>query len=128
MRDKLRNANHNKPDDETTQDQHKLFNHDNYIGKNFWGYVKNVLDKKQSSLPSFPMPDICLNYFKKALRSLNPNKLFYVPCWIPKLSDPVVNFDLQPPTTVNRNRMVWIAGKLQKGAANMSCIKGKKIT
>ncbi len=31
-------------------------------------------------------------------------------------------------TTVNRNRMVWIAGKLQSGAANMSCIKREKIT
>ena len=30
--------------------------------------------------------------------------------------------------TVNRNRMVWIAGKLQSGAANMLCIKGKKVT
>ena len=29
-------------------------------------------------------------------------------------------------TTVNRNRMAWIAGKLQSGAANMSCIKGEK--
>ena len=40
----------------------------------------------------------CLNYFKKTLCSINPNKLFHIPSWIPKLSDPILNFDLQPPT------------------------------
>jgi hypothetical protein len=93
LRDKLRNA----CQINTTQNQNKTFNHDNYISRNFWGYVKNVLNKNTCLLPCFPMSE-CLNYFKKTLCSINPNKLFCIPSWIPKLSDPIVNFDLQPPT------------------------------
>ena len=93
LRDKLRNA----CQINTTQNQNKTFNHDNYISRNFWGYVKNILNKNTCLLPCFPMSE-CLNYFKKTLCSINPNKLFHIPSWIPKLSDPIVNFDLQPPT------------------------------
>ena len=93
LRDKLRNA----CQINTTQNQNKTFNHDNYISRNFWGYVKNILNKNTCLLPCFPMSE-CLNCFKKTLCSINPNKLFHIPSWIPKLSDPIVNFDLQPPT------------------------------
>ena len=40
----------------------------------------------------------CLSYFSKTLAKVNPNKLFVIPSWIPKLSDPVFKFDLDPPT------------------------------
>ena len=93
LRDKLRNA----CQINTTRNQNKTFNHDNYISRNFWGYVKKIMNKNTCLLPCFPMSE-CLNYFKKTLCSINPNKLFHIPSWIPKLSDPIVNFDLQPPT------------------------------
>ncbi|CAB4016886.1 Hypothetical predicted protein, partial [Paramuricea clavata] len=40
----------------------------------------------------------CLSYFSKSLAKINPNKLFVIPSWIPKLSDPEVQFNLDPPT------------------------------
>ena len=95
LRDKLRNANSISVNNTSTQP--KTFNHDNLIGKNFWGFVKNILKQSNSLLPSFTM-SICVSYFKDTLNSINPNKLFHIPSWIPKLSDPTVHFDLEPPT------------------------------
>ena len=102
LRDKLRNSssNVNSVNNTITRDQStppKTFNHDNLIGKNFWGYVKNIMHKSNSLLPTFTMSS-CVSYFKDTLNSINPNKLFHIPSWIPKLSDPTVHFDLEPPT------------------------------
>ena len=72
-------------------------NHDKYIGKNFWGYVKNVMNTKETVLPSFNMTQ-CLSYFTKTLAAIYPTKLFTIPSWIPALSDPEVQFDLDPPS------------------------------
>ncbi|CAB4013493.1 Hypothetical predicted protein, partial [Paramuricea clavata] len=93
LRDKLRNNNK----DGLTSDSNESFNHDNYIGRNFWGYIKNVINKKDSILPSFNVTD-CFTYFSKSLAKINPNRLFNIPSWIPKLSDPEVQFNLDPPT------------------------------
>ena len=93
LRDKLRNNNK----DGLTSDSNKSFNHDNYIGRNFWGYIKNVINKKDSILPSFNVTD-CFTYFSKSLAKINPNRLFNIPSWIPKLPDPEVQFNLDPPT------------------------------
>ena len=93
LRDKLRNNNN----DGLTSDSNESFNHDNYIGRNFWGYIKNVINKKNSILPSFNVTD-CFTYFSKSLAKINPNRLFNIPSWIPKLSDPEVQFNLDPPT------------------------------
>ena len=49
LRDKLRNA----CQINTTQNQNKTFNHDNYISRNFWGYVKNILNKIIRTLAYF---------------------------------------------------------------------------
>ena len=68
-----------------------------YIGKNFWGYVKNVMNTKETVLPSFNMTQ-CLSYFTKTLAAIHPTKLFTIPSWIPALSDPEVQFDLDPPS------------------------------
>ena len=40
----------------------------------------------------------CVNYFTKTLSAIHPNKLFHVLSWIPALSDPVIPFDLNPPS------------------------------
>ncbi|CAB3987434.1 Hypothetical predicted protein [Paramuricea clavata] len=93
LHDKLRNNNK----DGLTSDSNESFNHDNYIGRNFWGYIKNVINKKDSILPSFNVTD-CFTYFCKSLAKINPNRLFNIPSWIPKLSDPEVQFNLDPPT------------------------------
>ena len=70
LRDKLRNNNN----DGLTSDSNESFNHDNYIGRNFWGYIKNVINKKDSILPSFNVTD-CFTYFSKSLAKINPNRL-----------------------------------------------------
>ena len=93
LRNKLRNNNNN----ELTSSSNESFNHDNFIGRNFWGYIKKVINKKDSILPSFNVTD-CFTYFSKSLAKVNPTKLFNIPSWIPNLSDPEVQFNLDPPT------------------------------
>ena len=93
LRDRLRN-NSNDADDLNDSES---FNHNKYQERSFWGYVKNIINRKDAVLPSFNMTD-CLSYFSKSLAKINPNKLFVIPRWIPKLSDPEVQFNLDPPT------------------------------
>ena len=92
--DKLRDNNKNTQTD-TNHDE--SFNHDKYLERNFWGYVKNVLKTKRTVLPSSSMPE-CLNYPRKILAEIHPTKLFQIPSWIPKLCNPQIQFDLDPPT------------------------------
>ena len=40
----------------------------------------------------------CFDYFARTLSSVNPTKVFNFPSWIPALSDPVIPFNLEPPT------------------------------
>ena len=40
----------------------------------------------------------CLSHFTKILAAIHPNKLFNIPSWIPALSDPEIQFDLDPPS------------------------------
>ena len=61
LRDKLRN-NINNTQTESSHDD--TFNHDRYLQRNFWGYVKNVLGRKQTLFPSFTVLE-CFNYLKK---------------------------------------------------------------
>ena len=72
-------------------------NHDYSISKNFWGYVKKIFNIKAEMLPSFSM-DECFDYFTRTLSSLNPTRLFNLRSWMPTLSDPVIPFNLEPPT------------------------------
>ena len=96
LRDKLRNKNNDT--NQLKCDINQSFNHDKYIGRNFWGYVKNVMNRKDAVLPSFSMTDCLTYYFSKSLTKINPNKLFKIPSWIPQLSDPAIEFNLHPPT------------------------------
>ena len=73
------------------------FNHDKYLERNFWGYVKKVINYNESILPTFNIDD-GLKYFKSVLTKINPNKIFQIPSWIPALPDPITDFDLEPPT------------------------------
>ena len=47
--------------------------------------------------PSFSMTE-CAVYFTKTLAAVHPDKLFHIPSWILRLSDPQVEFDLDPPS------------------------------
>ena len=71
--------------------------HDNLIGKNFWGYVKKFFQKNTSSLPSFNLAQ-CTSYFTKTFSAISPNKTFNIPSWIPKFASPQTPFKLDPPT------------------------------
>ena len=71
--------------------------HDNLIGKNFWGYVKTFFKKNTSSLPSFNLAQ-CTSYFAKTFSAISPNKTFNIPSSIPKFASPQTPFKLDPPT------------------------------
>jgi len=90
----LRDLLHNK--NTVTQDTNNI-DHDNFITKNFWSYTKKIFEAKETILPSFTMAE-CVDFFKITLSSANPTKLFHLPNWIPTLNDPVIPFDLDPPT------------------------------
>ena len=93
VRNTLRNANNNL----TASNHDESFNHDDYIQRNFWGYVKNVFKVKDQMLPTFTMSE-CFSYFTKILAKINPTKVFNIPSWIPLLHDPTIEFNLDPPT------------------------------
>jgi hypothetical protein len=69
------------------------FNHDKYLERNFWGYVKKVINYNESILPTFNIDD-CLKYFKSVLTKINPNKIFQIPSWIPALPNPIMTLTL----------------------------------
>ena len=83
--------------DNLSNNKDEPFNHDKFLERNFWGYVKKVINFDESILPTFNMVD-CLKHFKSVLAKINPNKIFQIPSWIPALPDPVTEFDLEPPT------------------------------
>ena len=93
LRDKLRNDNNTQSD----LKQDVRLNHDKYFQRSFWGYVKNVFEKKRSVLPTFTMSEF-LNYFSKTLAAVHPTKMFPFPSWIPQLLNPKMPFNLDPPT------------------------------
>jgi hypothetical protein len=59
LRAKLRsNSNNNQSSESGLDDSHsnsQTRNHDKYIQKRFWRYIKNVLNRKDTVLPSFNM-------------------------------------------------------------------------
>jgi len=91
LRDKLQKSQHDPDKTDINID------HDKYISKNFWGYVKNILNKKTSALPTFNMTE-CASYFRQILSQVNPYKLFVIPSWIPRLKPPDIPYNLDPPT------------------------------
>ena len=82
LRDQLRLNNNNNRSHELSLDNNhgncQMLNHDKYVEKNFWGYIKNILNKKDNILPSFNVTQ-CLAYFTETLAAIQPNKLFTIP-------------------------------------------------
>ena len=67
LRDKLRSNSNNANGSSSNE---SFFNHDQYLGRNFWDYVKNIINNIDTILPSFNMTD-CLSYFSKSLAEIN---------------------------------------------------------
>ena len=101
-------------------------NHDEYIAKNFWGFVKNVVSKEARLSPTFTKLQ-CINYFTKVLSSVLPNKRFAIPSWIPCLNQPSQPFNLDPPTyqkvTQVINRMKASASPCPLDKISVICFK-----
>ena len=64
---------------------------------NFWGYVKTIFKKSDTSLPSFDGLT-CTNFFAKFFSPVNATKKFEILDWIPTLPIPNSPFDLSPPS------------------------------
>ena len=76
---------------------HCISDRDEYISKNIWGYVKNILAKRGTLLPSFDK-ERCTDFFLKYFLAINKSKLFCIPSWIPPITPPQVPFNLDPPS------------------------------
>ena len=76
---------------------HCISDHDEYISKSFWGYVKNILAKRGTLLPSFAK-ERCTEFFLKYFSAINKSKLFCIPSWIPPFTAPQLPFNLDPPS------------------------------
>ena len=74
VRNTLRNVNNNL----TGSTHNHSFNHDDYIQRNFWGYVKNVIKVKDQMLLTFSMSE-CLSYFTNILANFRPITLETIP-------------------------------------------------
>jgi len=82
LRLKLRANNQSSESDANiSHSNSQTLNHDENIGRNFWGYVKDVLNKKESVLPSLNMTQ-CFSYFAKTLAAISPQKIFTISSWI----------------------------------------------
>ena len=71
--------------------------YDYHIGRNFWNFVKNTLEKGSSIMPSFSR-DHCTRFFLHCFSAIAPNKIFKCPSWIPSLPDPSILFNQSPPS------------------------------
>ena len=73
------------------------YKYDYHIGRNFWNFAKNTLERGSSIMPSFSR-DHCTRFFLHLFSETTPNKIFKCPSWIPSLPDPTIPFDQSPPS------------------------------
>ena len=71
--------------------------HDRFISRNFWGFVKRIVERPLKILPSFSRK-VYTEYFHKLFSSVSPNRQFPIPCWCPSLPHPTVTFSCEPPS------------------------------
>ena len=68
--------------------------HNAEITKNFWKYVKSYVEGEKSDNQEPPFgKKKCVDYFKAAVKSLSPKRLFVIPSWIPRFKEPEHSFD-----------------------------------
>ena len=66
--------------------------------KNFWEYSKKVLEAKEERVKPLFTENDCDKYFKNILSDKNRQKRFTSPSWMKTFKDPIINFNLEPPT------------------------------
>ena len=71
--------------------------HSAMIKRSFWDYAKKFIEKPREILPSFDRSK-CFSHFVKTFRAFIPDKIFRIPNWIPKLSQPSIPFNLTAPS------------------------------
>ena len=76
----------------TSKSNYSVRNYDRILHKNFWGFVKNILQKSKSILPSFTQ-DHCTKFFLDFFRAVFPQRTFNTPSWLPSLPEPSTPFD-----------------------------------
>ena len=67
------------------------------IKRSFWDYAKQFIEKPREVLPSFDRLK-CFSHFVNAFRAFILDKIFRIPNWIPKLSQPNIPFNLDAPS------------------------------
>ena len=81
----------------TAKSNDSVRNYDGILHKNFWGFVKNILQKSKSILPSFTQ-DHCTKSFLDFFRAVFPQRTFNTSSWLPSLPEPSTPFDQSPPS------------------------------
>ena len=71
--------------------------HSAMIKRSFWDYAKQFIEKPREILPSFGRSK-CFSHFVNTFRAIVPDKIFRIPNWIPKLSQPSIPFNLSAPS------------------------------
>ena len=69
----------------------------NKFKKSFWSYVKQNIKLGISSNPTFDS-SLCTQFFSTFFRLVNPSKSFDIPSWIPAIEEPLVPYDISPPS------------------------------
>ena len=67
--------------------------HSAMIKRSLWDYAKQFIEKPREVLPSFDRLK-CFSHFVNTFRAFIPDKIFRIPNWIPKLSQPNIPFNL----------------------------------
>ena len=80
-----------------TSSTNSNIDHDKQIQRNFWSYVKQNIQLGISSNPTFDS-SLCTQFFSTLFRSVNPSKSFDIPSWIPAIEEPLVPYDISPPS------------------------------
>ena len=70
--------------------------YDSHIGRNFWNFAKNTLEKGSSIMPSFSQ-DHWIRFFLHLFSATTPHKIFKYPR-SPSLPDPSIPFYQPPPS------------------------------
>jgi len=69
--------------------------HDKFISKSFWRYVKRTIQNKPPLLPSFSL-DSCNKYCLSLFSAKAPNRSFRIPSWIPAFTIPSIHLIYSP--------------------------------
>ena len=88
-----------------TTDQVYSIDHDMELKNNFWSYVKHYVEKPKRILSSFDNSK-CYTFFKKSFSCIQPCRIFRIPSWIPKFTEPTTPFNLKPPSYVEICKVV----------------------